>query len=51
MSETSRWWQHVVAGRGERYWPSPHLDTCEEQKDDAGTAVGAVWKSLWIDYV
>ena len=22
--------------RGERYWPSPHLDTCEEQKDEAG---------------
>ena len=47
----SRWWQHVVAGQGERYWPSPHLDTCEEQKDEAGTAVDAVWKSLWIDDV
>lgn len=22
----------------ERYWPSPHLDTCEEQKDEAGTS-------------
>ncbi|CAL1168391.1 unnamed protein product [Cladocopium goreaui] len=22
----------------ERYWPSPHLDTCEEQKDEAGAS-------------